>query len=208
MVSDNVASRRAFQSMHPRSRSDLASDLPPWRIVPAAPAAGLLTLHRAAEDRFGVDRAHLAAINFVETSMGRIRGTSVAGAQGPMQFLPSTWDIYGRGDIDSTRDSILAAGRYLEAEGFNRPGGRAAALYRYNNSQAYVRGVTQVAQLMQRRPCASYGCYHWEVYYWLAELGLDRTTDEPGSRGVVIRRWWTVIDPCTARRHTTFSQSR
>ncbi len=45
--------------------------------------------------------------------MGRIRGLSVAGARGPMQFIPETWARWGRGDIDSPRDSILAAGRYL-----------------------------------------------------------------------------------------------
>ena len=163
MVADNVASRREFRSMHPTARRHLHTDLPDWRIVPAAPAKRLLEHYRAAEARFGVDWAYLAAINFIETSMGRIRGTSVAGAQGPMQFIPTTWDIYGRGDINSTRDSIFAAGRFLKAHGFTRS--RAGALFRYNNSTAYVRGVSLVAKLMQRRPRAFYGYYHWKVYY-------------------------------------------
>jgi membrane-bound lytic murein transglycosylase B len=163
VVADNVASRREFRSMHPTARRHLHKDLPDWRIVPAAPAKRLLAHYRAAEARFGVDWAYLAAINFIETSMGRIRGTSVAGAQGPMQFIPTTWDIYGRGDINSTRDSIFAAGRFLRAHGFARS--PAAALFRYNNSTAYVRGVSLVAKLMQRRPRAFYGYYHWKVYY-------------------------------------------
>ena len=163
VVADNVASRREFRSMHPTTRRGLHKDLPDWRIVAAAPAERLLEHYRAAEARFGVDWAYLAAINFIETSMGRIRGTSVAGAQGPMQFIPTTWDIYGRGDINSTRDSIFAAGRFLKAHGFSRS--RAGALFRYNNSSAYVRGVSLVAKLMQRRPRAFYGYYHWKVYY-------------------------------------------
>ena len=85
-----------------------------------------------------------------------------------MQFIPTTWDIYGRGDIDSVRDSIFAAGRFLKAQGFARS--PAAALFRYNNSSAYVRGVSLVAKLMQRRPRAFYGYYHWKVYY-LTRLG-------------------------------------
>ena len=163
VVADNIASRREFRSMHPTARRHLHKDLPDWRIVPAAPAKQLLEHYRAAGARFGVDWAYLAAINFIETSFGRIRGTSVAGAQGPMQFIPTTWDIYGRGDINSTRDSIFAAGRFLRAHGFARS--PAAALFRYNNSTAYVRGVTLVAKLMQRRPRAFYGYYHWKVYY-------------------------------------------
>ncbi len=163
VVADNVASRREFRSMHPTSRRHLHKDLPDWRIVAAAPAKQLLEHYRAAEARFGVDWEYLAAINFIETSFGRIRGTSVAGAQGPMQFIPTTWDIYGRGDINSVRDSIFAAGRFLKAQGFARS--PAAALFRYNNSSAYVRGVSLVAKLMQRRPRAFYGYYHWKVYY-------------------------------------------
>ena len=163
VVEVNVASRREFRSMHPTSRRHLHKDLPDWRIVPAAPPKQLLANYRAAEARFGVDWEYLAAINFIETSFGRIRGTSVAGAQGPMQFIPTTWDIYGRGNINSVRDSIFAAGRFLKAQGFARS--RAAALFRYNNSSAYVRGVSLVAKLMQRRPRAFHGYYHWKVYY-------------------------------------------
>ena len=168
VVADNVASRREFRSMHPTKRRELHKDLPDWRIVPAAPPKQLLANYRASAARFGVDWEYLAAINFIETSFGRIRGTSVAGAQGPMQFIPTTWDIYGRGDINSVRDSIFAAGRFLKAHDFAKS--RDGALFRYNNSSAYVRGVTLVAQVMQRRPRAFYGYYHWKVYY-LTRLG-------------------------------------
>ena len=174
-VRANVAARREFRSMHPSSSADLADKLPAWRIVPPAPARTLMRSYREAERRFGVDWEYLAAINLVETAFGRIRGTSVAGAQGPMQFMPTTWDIYGAGgDIDDAHDAILAAGRLLRANGFARDKG--SALWRYNNSWAYVRGVTHHAEVMRRDARQLQGYLAWEVYYltrvgsvWLPE---------------------------------------
>ncbi|UUZ60396.1 lytic transglycosylase domain-containing protein [Nocardioides sp. B-3] len=166
-VRDNVAARLAFRSMHPTSPADLADELPAWRIVSPAPAADLKRFYRDAERRYGVGWEYLAAINPVETVFGRIRGTSVAGAQGPMQFLPTTWDIYGRGgDINDPHDAILAAARLLRSNGFGRD--KAAALRRYNNSSAYVRGVSLHAQVLQRRPRAFLGYHAWQVYYLTA----------------------------------------
>ncbi len=168
-VRSNVEARLAFRSMHPVSSADLADELPAWRILAPAPATDLKRFYREAERRYGVDWEYLAAINLVETAFGRIRGTSVAGAQGPMQFLPSTWDIYGNGgDIDDPHDSILAAARLLRSNGFIRD--KASALYRYNNSAAYVRGVSLHAQVMQRQPRALLGYHAWQVYY-LTERG-------------------------------------
>jgi membrane-bound lytic murein transglycosylase B len=96
--------------------------------------------------------------------MGRIRGTSTAGAQGPMQFLPSTWDIYGEGgDINSNHDAILAAGRLLQDRG--APDDMGAALYAYNPSPRYVRAVTVHAEQIRAEPRTYLGYYHWQVYY-------------------------------------------
>ena len=96
--------------------------------------------------------------------MGRIKGDSSAGAQGPMQFIPSTWDIYGRGgDITSNRDSIFAAARYLRATG--APSDMARALRAYNNSARYVRAVTAYAQQIEADERAYLGYHAWQVYY-------------------------------------------
>ena len=45
----------------------------------------------------GVGWNYLAAINLIETRLGSVVGPSSAGAQGPMQFLPSTFAAYGDG---------------------------------------------------------------------------------------------------------------
>jgi hypothetical protein len=161
LVRDNVASRREFRSMH----TQLADALPAWRIVAPAPADQLLRFYKRGQRAYGIGWEYLAAINLVETGMGRIRGTSVAGAQGPMQFLPSTWARWGRGDIHDPGDAIMAAARYLAHDGGARPGRLDDALFRYNNSTAYVRGVTHLAKVMERRPRAFHGYYHWEIYY-------------------------------------------
>ncbi|HEX2042851.1 MAG TPA: lytic transglycosylase domain-containing protein [Acidimicrobiales bacterium] len=138
--------------------------LPKWRIVPPPPASELLAEYKAAQQAVGVPWEYLAAIHLVETRMGRIRGDSSAGAKGPMQFLPSTWAIYGRGgDINSTHDSILAAARLLRARG--APGNMAAALYAYNPSQRYVRAVTAYAGVIAANE-RTYLAYHgWQVFY-------------------------------------------
>jgi hypothetical protein len=158
-----------------RTMTKPKSDLPPWRIIPPPPAEELQRYYQESEAAFGVPWAYLAAVHLVETRMGRIRGTSTAGAQGPMQFLPSTWARWGAGgDINDPHDAIMAAGRYLQSSG--APKDMHQALYAYNHSEHYVRAVTLYAQQIQADPIA-YRAYHqWQVYYitpsgdlWLEE---------------------------------------
>jgi len=154
----NVDARRQLSAITP-----VRNTLPAWRIEPPAPADELMGYYHAAEAETGVGWNYLAAINLVETRFGSIVGASTAGAQGPMQFLPATFASYGQGgDINSPRDSIMAAGRYLAANGFAND--RDHAIYRYNHANEYVRAVNQYAALLAADPATFTGYYRWDVY--------------------------------------------
>lgn len=154
----NIDARRQLAAMaRPRAT------LPAWRIVAPPPADELMGYYREAEAAFGVSWNVLAAVNFVETAFGRVAGVSTAGAQGPMQFMPSTFAAYGAGgDILAPRDAIMAAGRYLAANGFARD--RDHALYRYNNSLQYVRAINDYAAVLAADPAGLRGYHRWGVY--------------------------------------------
>lgn len=136
---------------------------PPWRIIQPPPARTLLGYFHAAQSRFGVPWQDLAAIELIETDYGRIRGPSLAGAQGPMQFMPATWARYGSGSIDNPRDAIMSAARYLVANG--APGDMADALYHYNNSARYIHAVQDYASEIRADHRAYYGYYYWQVLF-------------------------------------------
>ena len=154
----NVDARRRLGAMaRPRAT------LPAWRIVAPRPERELMAYYREAEAAFGVSWNVLAAINFVETAFGRVAGVSTAGAQGPMQFMPSTFAGYGAGgDILDPRDAIMAAGRYLAANRFAANPDR--ALYRYNNSWDYVRAIDDYAGVLAHDPAGYRGYHRWGVY--------------------------------------------
>jgi hypothetical protein len=155
----NVDARRQLYPM-----TEVKNTVPAWRIVPPTPADPLMSYYRESEAASGVVWNYLAAINLVESRFGSIEGLSTAGAQGPMQFLPSTFEAYGDGgDIHSPRDSIMAAGRYLAANGFATDHDR--AIFRYNNAAQYVRAVNDYAAVLAADPAAFAGYYRWDVYY-------------------------------------------
>lgn len=158
----HLTARRAFLAMH-RGHPGIAL-LPAWRIVPPEPADALLAHYRKAEAATGIAWEVLAAVNLVETGMGRIDGVSVADARGPMQFLPTTWAQrgVGRGDIRDPHDAIQAAARYLVRRGGLRDIRR--GLWGYNNSEHYGRAVLAYAALLEDDPRAYTGLYHWEIH--------------------------------------------
>ena len=140
----------------------MSAGLPHWKII-APPAADVLrSYYDEAQQAYGVPWQYLAAINLIETNMGRIQGLSSAGAQGPMQFMPATWAYYGRGDVNNPHDAILAAGRYLHAHG--APQNMTRAVYAYNPSMLYVRAVQLYAQQMFDNARTFLAYYNWQVY--------------------------------------------
>ena len=155
----NVDARRQLAAMSP-----VRDTLPAWRIIPTAPADELLGYYREAEAASGVSWNYLAAINLIETRFGSIAGLSTAGAQGPMQFMPETWAAYGKGgDVNSPRDSIMGAGRFLAASGFASDRNR--AVYAYNHANQYVNAVNDYAVILADDPGSFAGYYRWDVYY-------------------------------------------
>jgi hypothetical protein len=98
-----------------------------------------------------------------DTDHGRLDGSARWDrAVGPMQFLPSTWAVYGvdaDGDgvanPEDINDSTLAAAHYLcaAASGLSQPQNLIRAVHAYNHSFAYVRAVfTAAASYMSVNP--------------------------------------------------------
>jgi len=108
-------------------------------------------LYAKAEAATGVDRRIIQAVHYVETGCsGSTSKKSYANAQGPMQFLPSTWKghgVDGNGDgvadINNVEDAILSGAYYLKACGGSNV---QRALWGYNPSQAYYNKVMKVAR--------------------------------------------------------------
>ena len=165
----HLAARGEFLRM---GRTRRPTVLPAWRIIAPEPAENLLSYYRKAEAATGIEWEVLAAVNLVETGMGRIDGISVANAQGPMQFLPTTWAEagIGQGNIRDPHDAIQAAARYLVRRGGLRD--IRQGLWGYNNSDYYGRAVLLYASLIREDPQAYNGLYHWEIHFNAADGDL------------------------------------
>lgn len=151
-----------------------------FKTKPPDPAGVLLRYYKKAERRFGVAWEVLAAINSVETRFGRIVSPSYAGAQGPMQFIPSTWAAYGLGgDVHDPHDAIMGAANYLRASG--APSDYRAALFAYNRADAYVDAIWLYAQQIMDDPRSYYEYYNWQVF--VRTTTGDRRLTGPGLEG-------------------------
>jgi hypothetical protein len=117
----------------------------------------LLPIYQAAGIEYGIRWEVLAAINEIETDYGRNLNVSSAGAVGWMQFMPSTWKMYGtdankdkRKDPYNPVDAIFAAARYLKAAGYEDDVRR--AIFAYNHADWYVDSVLLRARLIAGVP--------------------------------------------------------
>jgi hypothetical protein len=170
--------------------------LPAWRIVDPLPTETLRGLYDEAQRRFGVHWTVLAAVNLVETRMGRIVGLSGAGAQGPMQFMPATWARYGLGgDVWNPRDAILGAANYLAANGGASDVGLDRALRRYNNDIRYVRAVRHYAAMMDADPRAFVGLHAWPVEYRTTAGDIPLPTGYVSPRPIPVEQWLAEQPP-------------
>jgi hypothetical protein len=122
----------------------------------------LLPLYQAAGIEYGVRWEVLAAINEIETDYGRNLNVSSAGAVGWMQFLPSTWKLYGVDankdgfkDPNNPADAIFTAARYLRAAGASQDLHK--AIYAYNHADWYVDSVLLRARVIGGLPAGLVG---------------------------------------------------
>jgi hypothetical protein len=128
-------------------------------VVPVAPGSRpttYLQLFKASAAMYcpGLSWTVLAAIGQIESADGTNVGPSSAGAMGPMQFLPSTWAIWGTDgfgdtgppDILNPYDAVPSAARLLCADGATA-GGRSLyqAIFDYNHADWYVNEVLGLA---------------------------------------------------------------
>jgi membrane-bound lytic murein transglycosylase B len=161
VAADLRAQTRALRGLLALARP--VKDLSRLRTGKAEPPRRLLGYYRAAERRFDVRWEVLAAVNLVESAFNKLRSRSYAGAQGPMQFLPSTWEAYGMGgNIRDPRDAIMGAANYLGASG--APGNYRRALFAYNRSEVYVEAILSYARRIIIEPHDFFVYYSWQVY--------------------------------------------
>ena len=131
------------------------SKLPVATNVPAGVPANWLDLFKKSAAQYcpGLPWTVLAAIGEIESGDGANDGPSSAGALGPMQFMPSTWAMWGitgfgppgSPDIMNPLDAVPSAARLLCAAGGGSSATLASAIFAYNHATWYVNEVLALA---------------------------------------------------------------
>jgi cell wall-associated NlpC family hydrolase len=127
----------------------------------AIPPTMLVLYQRAVATCPGLPWTIVAAIGTVESDNGQSdlpgvhSGANTAGAEGPMQFEPTTFAAYAQpvpsgGAVPASpydpTDAVFAAARLLCANGAAGGADIARAIFAYNHSEGYVRRVLALAQ--------------------------------------------------------------
>jgi Transglycosylase SLT domain len=123
--------------------------------TPTGVPANWIQLFQESAAKFcpGLPWTVLAAIAQIESGDGANDGPSSAGAEGPMQFLPSTWAIWGTDgfgpsgapDIMNPLDAVPSAASLLCASGGGNSATLAGAIFAYNHATWYVDEVLALA---------------------------------------------------------------
>ena len=122
----------------------------------------LLPIYQACGTEYGIPWEVLASINKIETAFGTNTNVSSAGAVGWMQFLPSSWEMYGldangdgRKDPYNPVDAICAAAHYLKVAGGDHD--LYQAIFAYNHADWYVQEVLLYARAYGKLPSTLVG---------------------------------------------------
>jgi hypothetical protein len=157
-VSVSTLTAKVSKILGPTGRiEDLRSgQLPVASAAPGGRPASYLALFKASAAAYcpGLSWTVLAAIGQIESADGTNEGPSTAGAMGPMQFLPSTWALWGIDGFGETGppnildpyDAVPAAARLLCADGAAAGGSSLYhAIFDYNHADWYVNEVLGLA---------------------------------------------------------------
>jgi membrane-bound lytic murein transglycosylase B len=121
--------------------------------------------------------------SLIETANG-----DYAHAEGPMQFIPSTWLVWGQDgngdgvkDVDNIYDATLGAANYLCATSHDLESddGLMAAYHSYNHSDAYVTEVLAYAKSYQAADAAGLIAPMSSIPLWA--LAPPAPTSVPGT---------------------------
>jgi hypothetical protein len=134
----------------------VSTSLPVDEAAPTGRPATYIQLFQESAAQYcpGLSWTVLAAIGQIESADGQNMGPSTAGALGPMQFLPSTWAVWGIDgfgdtgppDIMNPFDAVPSAARMLCADGATDGGqGLRQAIFDYNHADWYVDEVLTLA---------------------------------------------------------------